>query len=260
MSWGQGPGIALALALAAAVGLGGGMTGCGREAHPPEILVFAAASTTDALTELGTAFKVQEGIAVHFAFGASSDLARQLIAGAPGDIFLSADLARMDEIQRLGLVRPETRRVLLANELAVVVAPGGPAITEPAALLDVKRLSLADPRAVPAGIYAKTWLSAVGLWAALEPRVIPAQDVRAALAAVESGAADAAIVYRTDLAAARRARLAFTVPRASGPAILYPVAVLTGARNPTAAADFVAFLAGPEGRQVFSRHGFIPLD
>lgn len=242
----------MALALAAA--------GCGDQAAPAPILVFAAASTTDALTEIGAAFTTRTGVPVHFAFGASSDLARQLATGAPGDVFLSADPARMDGLARIGLVRAGTRRNLLANELAVVVAADFPGpITGPADLLRVERLALADPAAVPAGIYAQKWLSASGVWAALAPRVLPAQDVRAALAAVESGAAEAAIVYRTDAARAASARLAFTVPRAAGPPILYPVAALTGSPHPAAAVAFVAFLAGEEARAIFVRHGFTPV-
>jgi len=247
---------ALALALAAAL-VAGAAGSCGKAAPTP-LLVFAAASTTGALTELGPAFTAETGIPVSFAFGASSDLARQLKSGAPGDVFLSADQARMDELEGIGLVPPGTRRTLLANELAVVVAKDFPTpIGTPEDLLSVPRLALGDPAAVPAGIYAKQWLLAQGLWAALAPRILPAQDVRAALAAVESGAAEAAIVYRTDAALARRARLAFTVPRAAGPAILYPVAPLTGSRQPRAAADFVAFLASEPARAVFARHGFI---
>jgi len=248
------------LARALAVVLAAGGAGCGGEAAPAPLLVFAAASTTDALTELGAAFTERTGIPIRFAFGASSDLARQLAAGAPGDVFLSADRSRMDELERIGLVRAGSRHSLLANELAVIVAPDVPlAIEEPDDLLAVHRLALADPAAVPAGIYAKAWLSKNGLWAALGPRVIPTQDVRAALAAVESGAAEAAIVYRTDLAIARRARHAFTVPRALGPPIVYPAAALSGSRHPVAAAEFVAFLASEEAGAVFARHGFIPL-
>lgn len=249
---------ALALALAAAFAAGAAGS-CGKAASTP-LLVFAAASTTEALTELGPAFTAATGTAVSFAFGGSSDLARQLKSGVPGDVFLSADQTWMDDLERIGLVQPGTRRTLLANELAVVLASDlRTPITRPDDLLLVRRLALADPAAVPAGIYAKQWLSAQGLWSALSPRVLPVQDVRAALAAVESGAAEAAIVYRTDAALARSARLAFTVPAASGPPIRYLAAALTGSRRPQAAADFVAFLADEPARTVFARHGFIPL-
>ncbi len=247
---------ALAFALAAALAAGSAGS-CGKAAPLP-LLVFAAASTTDALTELGPAFTAESGIPVAFAFGGSSDLARQLKSGAPGDVFLSADQAQMDELERIGLVQPGSRRTLLANELAIVVATDLPTpIAKPADLLLVQRLALADPTAVPAGIYAKQWLFTQGLWAVLSPRILPMQDVRAALAAVESGAAEAAIVYRTDAAIARNARLAFVVPRDAGPPILYPVAPLTGSRQPRAASDFVTFLASEPARAVFAHHGFI---
>ena len=246
----------LVLALIALL-VAGAAGSCGKAAPTP-LLVFAAASTTEALTELGPAFTAAAGTPVSFAFGGSSDLARQLKSGAPGDVFVSADQTWMDDLDRIGLVQPGTRRTLLANELAIVVATDLPTpIAKPADLLLVRRLALADPAAVPAGIYAKQWLFTQGLWAALAPRILPVQDVRAALAAVESGAAEAAIVYRTDAAIARNARLAFVVPRDAGPPILYPVAPLTASRQPRAAADFVTFLASEPARAVFARHGFI---
>jgi molybdate transport system substrate-binding protein len=249
---------ARATACALAAALIGGAGGCRQGDAPAPLLVFAAASTTEALTEIAPLFTARTGIQVAFAFGGSSDLARQLKSGAPADVFLSADQARMDELERVGLVQPGTRRTLLANELAVVVAADLAApVTKADDLLAVRRLALADPAQVPAGIYAQQWLLAQGLWAALSPRVLPAQDVRAALAAVEPGAADAAIVYRTDAAIARSARLAFTVPATSGPPIRYPAAALTGSRRPAAAADFVAFLASEPARAVFARRGFI---
>ena len=248
---------ARATALALAVALIGCTGGCRHGDAPAPLLVFAAASTTEALTEIGPLFTAKTGIEVAFSFGGSSDLARQLKSGAPADVFLSADQARMDELERVGLVQPGTRRTLLANELAVVVAADlAAAATKPDDLLAVRRLAMADPAQAPAGIYAKQWLLAQGLWAALSPRVLPAQDVRAALAAVEAGSADAAIVYRTDLRAASKARLAFAVPEEEGPAIVYPVARLAASKHCREADAFVAFLAGERAGAVFRDHGF----
>ncbi len=236
-------------------------SGCrGHQQPGGEILVFAAVSTSDALAQIGREFTVASGITVRFSFGASNILARQLVTGAPADVFVSADRAQMDELEQIGLVRRSERRDLLANVLVVVVPKEGRIDLAGADdLLMVERLAIADPEGVPAGVYAREWLSTRGLWRAVAQRLIPTSDVRAALAAVESGSVDAAIVYRTDAAISRRARVAFTIPEAEGPRIRYQVAPLAGGRNPDAARAFITFLAGREAQAIFARHGFIPL-
>jgi molybdate transport system substrate-binding protein len=224
-----------------------------------ELLVFAAASLTDALREVGRAWEATSGDRVVFGFGASNDLARQIRAGAPADVFVSADAARVDELADAGLVAPGTRRDVLSNALAVVVpreATTAPA--RPADLLALRRLAIADPETVPAGIYARKYLEARGLWAALRERLVPALDVRAALAAVEGEHADAAIVYRTDAAVSRRVRVAFVVPREEGPPILYVLAPLAASRK-AGTARLARYLAGPEAARVYARLGFVVL-
>jgi molybdate transport system substrate-binding protein len=170
-------------------------------------------------------------------------------------VFISADEARMDDLERAGLVAPADRVTLLGNQLVVVVPKeGGRAVDEPRDLLGMKRIALADPRAVPAGIYARRGLEGLGLWEALEGRVVPALDVRAALAAVEVEAADAGIVYRTDAAISKKVKVAHEVPVGMGPKVVYPAAVLAGAKPE--ARRFLGFLKGPEARAIFERHGF----
>jgi molybdate transport system substrate-binding protein len=122
----------------------------------------------------------------------------------------------------------------------------------------VKRLALADTEAVPAGVYARRWLTSIGLWEELQDRVVPTLNVRAALAAVESENVDAGIVYRTDAAISKRVRVAFEVPRAEGPAIVYPLALLAASGRPAAAA-LVAHLVAPAARETYTRHGFVVL-
>ncbi|QSQ12758.1 molybdate ABC transporter substrate-binding protein [Myxococcus landrumensis] len=225
-----------------------------------EALVFAAASTTDVLQELRPAFAKATGHSVVLALGSSGDLARQAMAGAPADAFLSADVARMDAVQAAGLVQPGTRRDLLSNKLVVVVpvdakrSPG-----KPEDLKGVKRLSLADPALVPAGLYAKAWLEKVGLWKDVTSKVVPALDVRGALAAVEAGRVDAGVVYATDAAQSKKVRVAFEVPTADAPRIVYPVAVLTKGKSPEAGRAFVRFLQSEPARAAFARHGFVVL-
>jgi molybdate transport system substrate-binding protein len=227
-------------------------------AHAGErVLVFAAASATDALQELGRTFTKEQGHTVDFAFGASSDLARQAEAGAPADVFLSADVAKMDRVEKAGLVQSGTRVELLSNRLVVVVPVGSKRKVASAAEVGrLKRLAIADPAAVPAGIYAKAWLEKAGLWKELEPRVVPALDVRAALAAVEAGRVDAGVVYATDAALSKRVRVVLTVPEAEAPRIVYPVAALSKGKAPEAGSAFVRFLQGDAAKRTFERYGF----
>ncbi|MBF5046278.1 molybdate ABC transporter substrate-binding protein [Aggregicoccus sp. 17bor-14] len=227
------------------------------DAEQSPVLVFAAASTADALQELGRAFEHETGRTVRFAFGASSDLARQVAAGAPADAFLSADEAQLERAASSGRLVTRTRVPLLSNRLVVVVPSGAQeAPRDAAGLLKLPRLALADPQAVPAGVYARNWLQGRGLWAQLAARVVPTVDVRAALAAVETGRVAAAVVYATDAAHSKRVRVAFEVPTSESPRIVYPAAALTGGHAPAGGEAFVRFLQSPAARAVFLRHGF----
>ena len=222
----------------------------------PELLVFGAASLTESLEALGKEYTAKTGQPVAFSFGASSDLARQIEAGAPADVFFSADTAKMDLLAKAGLVRPSSRREFLSNALVVVVpANAATKIASANDLLPLAKIALADPAAVPAGIYAKKWLIGLGLWEKIESKVVPSLDVRAALAAVESGAVPAAVVYRTDAAISKAVRIAYAVE--NGPEILYSVAPVNSSKNPSDAAAFVEFLSGPAGREEFEKRGFL---
>ena len=227
---------------------------CAPEARPrelPSIRVFAAASLTDALTEIAGTYERQAGSRIVFNFGASSTLARQLENGAPADVFLSADEAKMDSLQRKGLIDASTRASVLSNTLVVVS-------NEPVAGardLIGRTLALAEPSAVPAGIYAKAWLERQQVWDQVAPNVVPTENVRAALAAVERGNAAAAIVYATDARIAKQVRVAYAVPRAEGPEISYPFAAVANA--PPAARQFLGHLRSKAALDVFARHGFL---
>ncbi|RKI70943.1 molybdate ABC transporter substrate-binding protein [Corallococcus sp. AB049A] len=227
-------------------------------ARAEEVLVFAAVSTTDALEALAPAFQQASGHRVRFAFGASSDLARQVVAGAPADAFLSADAAKMDTVDRAGLVQAGSRVDLLSNRLVVVVpVKSALKVAGPADLKGLKRVVLAEPAAVPAGVYAKAWLTKAGVWADVAPRVVPAVDVRAALAAVEAGRVDAGVVYATDAAQSKKARVAFTVPEGDAPRIVYPAAALTQGKAREGGLAFVRFLQTEGARKEFHRLGFL---
>jgi molybdate transport system substrate-binding protein len=220
-----------------------------------EILVFGAASLTESLQELAKTFESKTGTAVRFSFGSSSDLARQIKAGAPADVFFSADTAKMDDLEKEGLVRREDRREFLSNILVVVVpAKSSLAISDPRDLTRLPRLALADPAAVPAGIYSKKWLESIGLWKKIEPKVVPTLDVRAALAAVASEAVPAGIVYQTDAAISKDVRIALTVQK--GPEITYSVARVK-ASSKAASQKFVDLLSGSDARAILERRGFV---
>jgi molybdate transport system substrate-binding protein len=227
-------------------------------ARAEDLVVFAAASLTDALREAGRAWEAQADGRVTFNFAGSSTLARQIVAGAPADVFFSADRAQMETVERAGMVAPGAAVDVLSNVLVIVVPRDGAAVAAPGDLRRVHRLALADPEAVPAGVYARRWLESEGLWSAVREHVVPTLDVRAALAAVEAGHADAGIVYRTDAAGASRVRIAFEVPRAEGPPIVYTLAPL--AHPAHAGAERLAhWLGSPPARAIYARHGFLPL-
>lgn len=226
---------------------------------PRTITVSAAISLTDALTAIAAEYAGAGRGAVRFNFGPSNLLARQIVSGADVDLFFSADDAQMNVVAREGLLKEGSRVDLVANQLAVVVPNDRPRtfagigqLADPA----FRRIAIGDPVAVPAGVYAKQYLEKEGLWMALQARMVPTGSVRAALAAVESGAADAAIVYRTDARVARRATVAFVVPADRAPRIVYPVAILRASSNAAEAARFLDFLRGASAARTFTRFGF----
>src|SRR6476661_7675508 len=208
-----------------------------------EVNVYAAASLTDVMKEIASAYEKESGDKILFNFGASSLLARQIIERAPADIFISADEAKMDELAKAGLIATETRRDLLSNLLVIVVPSDSKlVIASPEDLVTkTQKIAVADARAVPAGIYTKEYLGGLGLWTKLEPKIVPTENVRAALAAVESGNVDAGFVYKTDANISKKVRIAFSVPSAQGPAIRYPIAILKEAKNKSGAEGFLRF-------------------
>lgn len=222
------------------------------------IHVFAAASLTDSLKEIATAYEKESGDKLVFNFGASSILARQIEEGAPADIFFSADELKMDALEKKKLLVAGTRRKLLGNALVIVVASDSRlSISSAEDLRKAKRFALAEPKTVPAGIYAKEFLVKKGLWTELEPKVVPTDNVRAALAAVESGNVDAGIVYKTDAGISKKVKVAFEVPANDAPDISYPLAVLKESKSPEAAKRFAQHLASEIAAKTFSSFGFI---
>jgi len=223
------------------------------------ITVSAAVSLTDALTAIAEQYGREGRGTVRFNFGASNVLARQIVGGAPVDVFISADEAQMDVVAAAQMLVDGSRVDLLRNQLAIVVPNDrSRTLTGPGALTGeaFRRIAIGDPAAVPAGVYAKAWLEQEGLWQTLEPRMVPSGSVRAALAAVESGAADAAIVYRTDARVALKATVAYVVPADRGPRILYPGAIVRTSAAPADATRFLDYLRSAAAARIFERFGF----
>jgi molybdate transport system substrate-binding protein len=227
----------------------------------PPLLVFAAASMTDAMGEVITRWNGQGSVRAVASFAASSTLARQIEHGAPAAVYVSASTSWMDHLERRGAIVPATRVDVASNELALV-APADTVFTFALARgaplaerLAGGRLALADPDHVPAGMQARQALEHLGLWAGVAPHVARASDVRAALAFVARGEAPLGVVYVTDARASRRVRLVATFPPGSHEPIRYPAAVVA-AHDAPAARAFVRFLRSPEAAAVFAARGF----
>jgi molybdate transport system substrate-binding protein len=223
--------------------------------------IYAAASLADALKAIAQTYEPASGDKLLFNLAASSALALQIKNGAPADVFFSADEAKMNDLAKSGLIAPDTRRTLLSNTLVIVVnADGGAAVASPDDLAksSIGRIALAEPQTVPAGIYAKEWLQKSGLWKKIIDKIVPTENVRACLAAVEAGNADAGIVYKTDALISKKVKIVHEVAAADGPKISYPLAVVKESKHADAARKFSAYLAGPEARAVFLKYGFLP--
>lgn len=250
----------LAAALAAGVFVGGPSTSA--RAAPRPLLVFAAASLTDAGRAIGRAYTRQTGQALAFSFAASSTLARQIEAGAPAAVFISADTKWMDALQERHAIDPRTRRIVASNRLALI-APAASRIELTiaphcalAAALGSGRLAIGEPSSVPAGIYARAALVSLDLWGSVADRLLPAEDVRAALEYVAHDEAPLGIVYRTDALIEPRVRIVGLFPPRSHPPITYPAAAVAGAGAD--AARFIHFLVGPDAQAIFHKYGFAP--
>jgi molybdate transport system substrate-binding protein len=226
----------------------------------PSITVFAAASLTNVLQELGDGFTKETSNPVRFSFAASSALARQIENGSPADVFFSADVEWMDYLQARNLIQPDTRHNVLGNRL-VLIAPTDSKVKlkiEPgfalATALGKGRLATGDPDAVPAGRYAREALTSLGVWAEVADRLVRADSVRSALAFVDRGEAPLGIVYDTDALIDKQVRVVDVFPDNSHLPIVYPVALTS--RAGADAAKFVAYLRGPAGDIAFKAHGF----
>ncbi|MBH9536811.1 molybdate ABC transporter substrate-binding protein [Novosphingopyxis sp. YJ-S2-01] len=250
--------LALALSLLAACGPATSDRESGSAVNAPP-LVLAASSLQESLEAAADAWAAKEHERPTLSFAATSALARQIDERAPADLFLSADQQWMDHVEARGLIDPKSRANFVGNSIVLVAprnsnlswSPGG----DLSLALGDGKLAMADPDAVPAGKYGKAALESLGQWNAVSPDIVRAENVRAALAFVERGAAAAGVVYGTDAAASDKVRVVATFPASSHPPIVYPLAQLNSSRSKDAAA-FRGFLLSPEGQAIFRRYGF----
>jgi len=231
-------------------------------AQEKSLTVFAAASMKNALDDVDDAFTKQSGIKVVASYAASSALMKQIEQGAPADVFLSADIDWMDYGAQRNLINNDSRLNLLGNVLVLIapkdtkidnvsIAPG----FDLAGLAGNGRIATGDVRAVPAGLYAKAALEKLGVWAAVEPKMAMAENVRAALVLVARGEAPLGIVYQTDAKIDPGVKVVGVFPEDSHPPIIYPVALTKDAKPD--AAQYLAFLHTQAAKAIFERYGFI---
>jgi molybdate transport system substrate-binding protein len=230
-------------------------------AHGETFTVFAAASLSTALEDITKAHEKKTGDRVRTSYAASSALARQIENGAPADVFVSADLAWMDYLQKKGLIQPATRFEVVRNRL-VLIAPAGAVVKLEiapgfalAAALGTSRLATADPASVPAGRYAREALENLGVWKSVEAKIAAAQDVRAALLLVARGETPLGVVYSTDAAVEPRVKVVGTFPDNTHAPIVYPAALVATSKS-AAAARFLQVLREPAAYRAFERYGF----
>lgn len=227
-----------------------------------EVLVFAAASTTQAVEEVGTLF-TQKGLGtVKASFASSSTVAKQIAQGAPANLFISADVQWADYLDKQGLLAKGTRIDLLGNSL-VLIAPVDSKLTTVTidgamdfdALLDHGRLAVGDPDHVPAGIYARQAFEKLGVWAKVEPSLARADSVRAAMALVERGEAPLGVVYASDAVISKKVKVVGQFSDQLADPIIYPAALITGFDTPEAR-KLLDFMKSAEARAIFAKYGF----
>lgn len=254
---------ALVVAISAGASAASGSTAAAAEERP--ITVFAGASLKNALDTAAEAFHRETGKSVTAAYAGTPALAKQIEAGAPADVFVSADRDWMSYLAARDLIRAETRHDFLGNSL-VLIAPRSapvrlriaPAFPLSAAVAD-RRLAMANTAAVPAGKYGKAALQSLGVWESISGRIAQTDNVRAALALVSRGEVPLGIVYRSDAIADPGVVIVDTFPADSHPPIVYPIAVTAGS-NGAGANAFVRFLTGShEARRAFEVEGFMVL-
>jgi molybdate transport system substrate-binding protein len=232
------------------------LTGC-RSPHRTTLTLSVAASLQDSISEIEGVYQSHHSVDFRNNFGASGTLAREIEQGAPVDAFIAAGPKPVDQLQAEGLLLQGSRADLLRNSL-VLISPRGSGLNgfEGLAQKQVRTVALGDPASVPAGKYGKQALEALHLYDRLRSKIVLGKDVRQVLTYVETGDADAGLVYATDAQTSHRVQIVASAPDGSHDPIIYPVAEVATSRNEVAAREFIAFLRSPAAKTIFERHGF----
>lgn len=223
------------------------------------LTVSAAISLSQALGEIKTVYQSSNPkVIITYNFGASGAIAQQIQQGAPVDVFFSASTKPMDILQQSNLLINDTRRNLLTNRLVLITPKNGVVLSDFKQLTDarIQKIAIGEPKSVPVGQYAQEMLTTIGLWQQIQPKLVLGNNVRQVLTFVESGNADAGIVYTTDAKASPKVAVRATAAENWHSPIVYPLAVMKSSRNPAAAKMFVEFLAGDRAKIVFLKYGF----
>jgi molybdate transport system substrate-binding protein len=229
--------------------------GCSGE----ELVIFGAMSLTDALTEISQRFGAVRNLKVYCNFAGSSTLQRQIEKGAPADVFISASPKQIDALQQKGLIYEDSRRAILNNRLVLVAPVNSSLSMTDVGLLaqdSVRRIAIGEPNSVPAGIYGKEALTHLGVWTAVQSKLVPGADVRSTLAYVESGEVDVGIVYQTDAGLSKKVKSIYQFPNSSHSPIVYPAAVLRNTAHKALAQAFLDYLQTAEVAAIFEKYGF----
>lgn len=251
------------LAVAAALIVAGAL-GVSAPASAENVIVYAASSLTDALGEVGKVYEENSDNDIKFSFASSSTLAKQVMAGAPAEIYASANVGWMDQVQKAGAILDDSRRQFVANQLALV-APTASEIDDVnikpefdlAALLGDGRLAMANPEHVPAGIYGKQSLQSLGVWDTVKDRLVRGSNVRVTLNYVANGGIPLGIVYATDAAVADDVKIVGLFPADSHEPIVYTMALTQKVgEQDSAARDFFEFMTSEQADEIMTRYGF----
>ena len=231
----------------------------GISAQTPEINVSAAASLTQALEEIGAAYSKEKDVTIHFNFGGSGALQKQIEEGAPCDVFFSASKANMDALETAGLLAEGSRKDLLGNRLVLIAAAEKKAVVsgyESLADSAVESVAIGTPETVPAGMYARQALQNLNIWDQIRDKIIYAKDVRQVLEYVDTGNSDCGLVYKTDSLVMKTGIVVMEIPENSHDPIVYPVALMRDSVQKEEVAEFYEYLQSDDSKTVFEKYGF----
>jgi molybdate transport system substrate-binding protein len=239
----------------------GGKTAEQTNSQPVELTVSAAVSLKDALTEIQNSYQAKHSnVKILYNLGSSGSLQKQIEEGAPADIFISAAAKQMDDLEKKNLIKKETRKNLVDNQLVLIVPKNSTLqLTkfEDLTKSDIKQFAMGAPESVPAGQYTQQVLKKLNLYDTLQPKVVLAKDVRTVLAYVETGNVEAGTVYKTDATISDKVKIVAAAPEGTHDPIVYPIAEIAATKQAKAAEDFIAYLSGPESKAVFEKYGFV---